>query len=206
MALPWEKQKGESSKAFAAFAIYRDMGPERSTAKVAHACGKNKSLIDRWCKRDRWVERAIAWDMEQDRLKQQAMAEEIKAMAERHARLASAYLSKLVHRLQSIKPEELSPRDMAQWLDVAVKVERLSRGASTENVRAEHGGVGGRRIEVGVDGNESDEAGRVARILAILAEAGAIPAPVGDAVPAEDDEVHPDQADGAPDGVPPAGR
>jgi hypothetical protein len=33
----WGRQDGESDKAFQAFALYRDLGPARSTQQVAHA-------------------------------------------------------------------------------------------------------------------------------------------------------------------------
>ncbi len=38
----------ESARALAAYMLYESMGTERSTAKVAQKCSKNKSLIDRW--------------------------------------------------------------------------------------------------------------------------------------------------------------
>jgi len=31
---PWQRQESEGAKAYAAFSIYRDMGPERSRSKV----------------------------------------------------------------------------------------------------------------------------------------------------------------------------
>ncbi len=37
----------ESPRALAAYMLYESMGTERSTAKVAQKCSKNKSLIDR---------------------------------------------------------------------------------------------------------------------------------------------------------------
>ena len=36
----WERQEGETAQAFQAFAAYRDMGAERSLAKVAQKVGK----------------------------------------------------------------------------------------------------------------------------------------------------------------------
>jgi hypothetical protein len=42
------------------------MGAERSTAKVARALGKSKTLMDRWSGQDGWPARASAWDAELD--------------------------------------------------------------------------------------------------------------------------------------------
>ena len=53
-------------------------------------------------------------------------------MAERHAKLAMAFQQRVAQRLQEIDPAELSPADMARWLDIATKLERLSRGEPTE--------------------------------------------------------------------------
>src|SRR3954447_21109483 len=58
----FEKQPDESAKAYAAFACYRDLGPERSTRKVAQRLGRSVALIQRWSRRHAWVARAGAYD------------------------------------------------------------------------------------------------------------------------------------------------
>lgn len=54
---PAQQQPGETAPAFEAFRTYLEQGPARSTAKVARALGKSKSLCDRWSARWRWVDR-----------------------------------------------------------------------------------------------------------------------------------------------------
>ena len=44
----WERLENESSRAFEAFSAYRDLGPQRSLAKVAETLGKSKALMERW--------------------------------------------------------------------------------------------------------------------------------------------------------------
>lgn len=39
----WERQPRESSKAYAAFCVYRDLGPERSLEKVRQNLDKPRS-------------------------------------------------------------------------------------------------------------------------------------------------------------------
>ena len=46
----------------------RDMGAERSLAKVAQKLGKSKALMERWSVRWQWGQRAEAWDAEFDRM------------------------------------------------------------------------------------------------------------------------------------------
>lgn|SRR5262249_55232137 len=68
----WDKRAEESEQAFAAFVMYRDMGAERSTAKVGQRLGKSRTLMDRWSARHQWVERAHAYDKRQDRVRVEA--------------------------------------------------------------------------------------------------------------------------------------
>lgn len=79
-----------------------------------------------------WVNRAAAYDDYIDRKKREEKEKAILDMAERHARLAMAFQQRVAERLREINPSELSPSDMAKWLDIATKLERLSRGEPTE--------------------------------------------------------------------------
>ena len=63
MALEFERRAKESEKAFAAFALYLSMGPERSLDAVRQKCGKSARLIQRWSGRWRWPERVAAHAM-----------------------------------------------------------------------------------------------------------------------------------------------
>ena len=60
MPLTFEQQPKESAKAFAAFALYLSMGPERSAAAVAAQLAKSEQLIRRWSARWRWTDRVAA--------------------------------------------------------------------------------------------------------------------------------------------------
>lgn len=144
---PWERQKGESRQAFQAFAIYRDMGAARSTAKVAHQLGKSKALMDRWSAKWSWVARMAAWDAELDRKARESQEKARVEMAERHIKEAMLFQQKIVERLKTLEPDDLSPSDIAKWFDIAVKVERLARGEPTENVKQEVQGQVTQRYE-----------------------------------------------------------
>jgi len=41
----WDRQPGESSEAFAAWVVFRDMGPDRTQARVARELRKSEQLI-----------------------------------------------------------------------------------------------------------------------------------------------------------------
>src|SRR5437868_3147594 len=63
----WEQQIAESSRAFSAFARYRDLGPSRSLDR-AYRChiGKEQATAPgtwrKWCTQFAWYRRATAYD------------------------------------------------------------------------------------------------------------------------------------------------
>ena len=130
----WERQPGESTKAYAAFCVYRDLGTERSLEKAGQTLDKprTRKWLGEWSAKYNWLERAMAYDDYLERKKREEKEKAILEMAERHARLAMAFQQRIAQRLQEIDPAELSPADMARWLDIATKLERLSRGEPTE--------------------------------------------------------------------------
>jgi hypothetical protein len=67
---PWERQADESPQAWEAFALYRDMGNDRSLSKVATSLEKSPELMGRWSSGHSWVARALAYDVWKDRATQ----------------------------------------------------------------------------------------------------------------------------------------
>jgi len=135
MAEIWERQKDERNKAYHAFCIYRDLGPDRSLEKTREILGKSAGYtrwMQTWSSKYDWVTRAQAYDDYIERKKREKNEKEILEMADRHVKLAKAFQQRLAQALQQIDPAQLSPSDMAKWLDVATKLERMSRGEPTE--------------------------------------------------------------------------
>lgn len=141
---PWERQPEETTKAFEAFCIYRDMGQERSAAKVAEKLSKSEQLMKRWSYTHGWVERAAKWDDEQDRIERETAQREqskaIREMRKRHADLGTAMLIKAAQALKSIPVQDIKPGDISRMVDVASKLERISRGDVGEVVEERDGG------------------------------------------------------------------
>ncbi len=79
----WDRQRYESSKAFAAFSSYLDLGPSRSSERVAKEYGKSRALIQRWCTRYHWVERARAYDDRNALIVRSAQEQQLSSDAER---------------------------------------------------------------------------------------------------------------------------
>lgn len=155
-AKPWERQDGETPKQFEAFKIYRDMGEERSITKVANQLSKTRPLLTRWSSANNWVERCRAWDNEQDRLLLIEQRKEIKKMRKRHADLAYAMLLKSAKALKTIPDDEIKPQDVARLVDVGSKLERLSRGDSSEVVEQRDGGEAISPVQIYIPDNSRD--------------------------------------------------
>lgn len=125
---PWERQDGETARAYEAFSEYRDMGAERSLAKVGQKLGKSKAQMEKWSKKYSWVSRAEQWDLEEDRLIRVALTKDIGAMRKRHTKVAEAMILKAAKALQRIPDDEIKAQDVSRMIDVATKLERISRG------------------------------------------------------------------------------
>lgn len=153
---PWERQKGESIKAFEAFATYRDM-PHRSIRAVAQKLEKSATLIGRWSSNHEWQKRIAAWDAEQDRIARQAQIDEIKKMRKRHADLATAMLVKSAQALQKIPVEEIKAGDVSRMVETAAKLERVSRGDVSEVIEERDGGTAVPVVQFYMPDNHRDE-------------------------------------------------
>src|ERR1017187_5116383 len=137
----WDRQPGESSKAYAHFCLYRDMGQTRSIRQLLKDsnCRSKLAQLMRWSSRWRWVERCQKYDdylEHQDRSQQE---KERREMHKRHAKMGmlaqTLALRKLEKALNGIEkdPDGMSAPDAARILDIGVKVERLARGESTKS-------------------------------------------------------------------------
>ena len=138
---PWERQKTDTTKSWEAFCIYRDMGKERSLVKVAEKLSKSDTLLYRWSSQHDWAERVGEWDAEQDRIICAKLKKEIGSMRKRHADLATEMLVKAAKALERIPDYEIKASDISKMVETATKLERLSRGDTSEVVEERDGGA-----------------------------------------------------------------
>ena len=59
---PWERQPGEDTGTFALARVYFNLGPDRTLKALSQETSHDKTLLERWSTRDRWAERAQAYD------------------------------------------------------------------------------------------------------------------------------------------------
>ena len=150
---PWERQLNESPQAFEAFACYRDMGAARSLAKVSRELCKCKALMERWSKENDWVKRVAAWDAEKDRVARQTQLSDIKAMRERHASIAKKMLDTADSALANINPNDVSTNEIARLVEIASKLERISRGDVGDVIEERDGGEAVSPVQIYVPDN-----------------------------------------------------
>ena len=138
---PWDRQPGETSKAYRAFALYRDKQADRTFESVARELRCSGANIRRWAKQWDWTGRVRAYDIHVDRIQLDALSRDRVAMKKRMARqgidmqaAAAEGLSELQRLIKRKKrPLRLSAADIARLAEVGGKLERYARGEDDES-------------------------------------------------------------------------
>lgn len=142
----WDRAPGEGDQAFAAFKSYRDMGLERTTAKVALEVKKHVRLIHRWSADWNWRQRVEAWDIEQDRIEQHRNLMEVRRMRKRHADTGMLLLGKALQKLARIDPATLGALTLLKYIELGAKLEARARGEPEEHTQQDLAVAPGQRV------------------------------------------------------------
>ena len=170
---PWERQTGERPKPWAAFCIYRDLGPLRSINKafqqhqrqlVAKGELKPDALKDHpprwwgtWSSDFNWVVRSAAYDDHIEAAdRAQFERERIQAREDRRKliRVAKSKLAKMLNKLEpKMKPDETPEipkvNDVVNLMRLVIQEERAEYDDEPTQ-RHEHSGPEGSAIRVDV--------------------------------------------------------
>jgi len=130
---PWDRQPGETSKAYEAFSIYRDMGANRTVRGTAEALTKSEQLIKGWSGKNNWVARAAAFDSIPGKAVAEAYADMAARIAAQHERLATKLASRLERNLDLL-PEGADPS--IRWSTAQAAAHR-SHSFATDLVKPE---------------------------------------------------------------------
>jgi len=127
----WERLKGESSLAFAAFCAFRDFGPERNVRKAVDSTEKDEGVRAKryhvwknWCCQFRWKERAADFDSYVEKLKAGEMRKTIEAQGELQREVTGKLLTAVSKRVDALNPVELPLALVTDWVETAIKAER----------------------------------------------------------------------------------
>ena len=109
----WERQPGETAKAYAAFLLYRDLpAVDRSVAAAREGHQKDRKGTVRqwngWSTRNGWVNRAAEHDSALASRRRERMAKEVERAQDDAAVTIRATLDKVKERIEGMDPEELS--------------------------------------------------------------------------------------------------
>ena len=133
--MPWERQRGESHKAFEAFHEYCLLGNDRSIRKVAQSLNKSVALIGGWSSKWKWKERVVEYDNELIRQEVQTAKEGIAEMRKRHIEIGKYFQSK---GIDAIKKKATTDEGL-QYEDIKELVAMVTKGMQMEAEARETG-------------------------------------------------------------------
>ncbi|MBQ9348050.1 MAG: hypothetical protein IJT94_12060 [Oscillibacter sp.] len=144
----WDRMPGESVRNYEYFCAYRDMRytpasgaddvpkldltRDRSLRRLGEQLGRNYKTLGSISSKFNWQARCDAYDLYILRRQRDKNEAKILKMRENHAAIGEQMLKRAMRRLLSITDGEIEAGDMVRMVDIGVKVERLSRGESTE--------------------------------------------------------------------------
>jgi len=140
----WERLTGETSSAYAAFCVYRDLGAERNIRKAVETVEADEALRAKrykvwrnWSTQYKWRERAAQYDKYIDRLKQIELRKTIEAQGEKHRIVTGKMLDVVSKKLDSMNPDDLTQNAVSEWVQTAIKAEREAAGIISPNGKPE---------------------------------------------------------------------
>lgn len=140
---PWERLEGEGVKAYEAFSVYLELGEERSIRAVAKQLNKSTTLIGRWSRTYKWVERTAAYDVDIQRKAHAQAVKKRRKMADRHISIALKLQEKALQALKDMDPSEIDPKNLVAFIREATKLERENRQDVVQMTDPDRGEEGG---------------------------------------------------------------
>jgi len=126
----WELLPKESAEAFAAFCVFRDLGFGRNIRKAIDSVKNDDAFSQsygswrKWAVDYRWKERAVDYDRYNEQLKQTENRKTIEAQAEKHREVTGKMLDVAIKKLDTMKPEDLSPGGVVEFVQTSAKTNK----------------------------------------------------------------------------------
>jgi hypothetical protein len=150
MALPdlWQRRSNESSRAYAAFVAYVNMGPDRSLRKMRAEWGQTAgrkpialSSLERWSSAHDWVGRVAAIEQAEAEKVRKVDLERLRLLAIRQQRVATGVID------TADAAKKITVAQAIKLLDQGVRHQLLANGSPTERTQTELSGPGGGPIQ-----------------------------------------------------------
>lgn len=213
---PWEKQKGETSKAYEAFIVFRDLGLSRTYEEVSRRMRKSSVLIRKWAKKNGWNERILDFDRYlSEKMLNKDIESKLDQIEEMHRRqfetarsyhsLTRNYLNKLIDDVKADPKKYDGLADLYTMFKIskeAMELERHLAGEPTPQYIRQEISLDAKvkTTEQKKDDFDEEELIRIIDTLkrsveksGIASEAG--PGEICESVRTEDDGVHSDKPD-----------
>ena len=145
---PWERQSGETAKAYAAFLLYRDLPAIDRSVRAARE-GHKKDIKGTfrqwsgWSMRNGWVNRAAEHDSDLASRRRERMAKELERSMDDAVTMVGAFKAKVRERIESMESGELMSGQIPAALTRLFELEWKALGME-DNLNLKHDG----RIEV----------------------------------------------------------
>ena len=112
-------------------------------------------MISRWKTQHDWDERARAYDNDLAKKAHAEAVRDLKDMTGRHIRMAVQLQAKALEALKELKPAEMTPKDIKEFIKMATELERLNRmsAASADDVIVEEEST---RVDIYLPEKEAD--------------------------------------------------
>jgi hypothetical protein len=122
-----QPSKKEGGKAWAAFVAYRDLGNDRSYAKVSKQLGKSVKLMERWAKKFGWSNRIIKYEayiqnQELHTLLDQKTKAKVSLLKQSQG-IRTAAVSAMIKRIKAGKLDEEKIKDLMSMFKEAAIIE-----------------------------------------------------------------------------------
>ena len=143
---PWERQQGETAKAYAAFLLYRDLPAiDRSVAAAREGHKKDIKGTFRqwsgWSMRNGWVNRAAEHDSDLASRRRERMAKELEREKDYAVTLSRAALAKVAERIDSMDFKGLEARQVPVALKRLFELEFKALGMEDKVALSHEGKV-----------------------------------------------------------------
>ena len=143
MNKPWERQPGETAKAFAAFLLYRDLPAIDRSVAAAWGRKKGGKQGERWCTAHDWVNRAAEHDSDLASRRRERIAKALERSQDEAVTMIGAMRTKVAERIKGMDVDELAAGQIPAALKRLFELEWKALGVE-DNLNLKHEG----KIEV----------------------------------------------------------
>ena len=160
MSEVWEKRESETARAYRAFCVYRDMGVDRSLAKVREKLDKKTGYerqLGEWSSDHEWVKRVAAYDAHLEALLRNEQEERLVAERRRQTERELTDTTRLLTEFDDLIKQVESGADtltlaaldtQAAYLERIYRMRRLALSMQQKITQAQHTGENGGPMQV----------------------------------------------------------